>query len=258
MTTPDKPVARLLRWREVEPLNGSDKTFLVGDSGHDDLDGLLAIEHHGRVRDAGPYTGWRCVARYERDGSFPDGWYWRPLMLPDGGPDAREMTTYSAKRDIEQDVANNWELLEAQARGWLVHATVSPVAAQEAVEEERDRQAAEALGLQTDPGDMLRTVAAVTPPETEARDARVSPDMQAALERRYAEYVEIVVTRLRRTADRIEERQVRQSIRDLRLDFGNHAASVLDEIASLIGNAGLGALTEAARDADLAVRGRMP
>lgn len=253
---------RLLRWRLVEPPpRNAHKVLTTGDTGIEGLDGLVQLVYRGRLADG--IGGWSVVAREERNATYDewDGWYWTVLALTPEPSDYIELNGIPSEREARQIVADNWEVLERYARERLMAAATPepPVAAQDAAEVERDRQAEEALGMVAP--SMLSTVATVgaaAPPVTEARDARVSQDVCDALHERYFTEVSQVVGRLREIADRIERRTVGQSLRDLRLDYSAHAGEVMDDLRWGFGNTRLGPLARAARDADLAVRGRMP
>jgi hypothetical protein len=250
MTTP----TRMLRWRPIMPPDrGADKAFVVGETGVEELDGLIRLERHGRVYDV-TQGGWSILARQERNESFSDGWYWVPLMLGE-----ETLTAIASEADVKSIVGEHYEVLEQQAQEWLAGALGEPVAGQDAAESERDRQHEEALGLTPSGPDMLGAVTAATPEPLEPRDAGVSENVQAALVERYVESAKAVAARLRATAADVERHVVpRTSLRDLHPDFTASAAEIVSDVQAMMGSLNLNRMVRAARDADLALRGRMP
>jgi hypothetical protein len=247
---------RLLRWRTLTPPpRNADKVLAVGDTDVDGLDdGLIQIERRGPLRDG--TGGWTVMIRREHDPGQEDHWLWMPAYV--GGPHEDLGSAISSEQDAKAIVAENFEQIEEQARSQLAAALAAPVAGDDAAETERDRQADEALGLLAG-ADMLSSVAAVEPQELEPRDARVSEDMQRALAEAYLGAAQDVADRLRAAAAEVERHITpRVSSRDLRANFTDRAAEIVSDVQAMMGNLSLNRLVRTARDADLAVRGRMP
>lgn len=248
MTTP----TRMLRWRPYDrPF--ADKALGVGDTGIDGLDALVVIEKRGALRDG--TGGWSVVIRQQPDDAFDDGWLWTSPVV---GPH-ESMENLPSEREAKALVADHWEAIEAQARDMLAAGTAAPVAAEDAAEEQHARLAEEALGFAEQPNRMLDELTGSRgSEEVVPREQAVIESIAPELARIYEGSVESIVHSLRRCADDIERKRIPTDLMAMKPNYSQHAAEIIDDVNTMVGNLSTTRLLRSARDADEAARGRKP